>query len=228
MCPNQKVPIVIGVTGHRDLRAGDTETLFTMVTEALQAIRSRFPYSSLRMLNSLAEGADQLCADVALALGIPLYAALPMTFDRYETDFTGDALKRLRMLAARSEAVFVTPRTEPELPEETARTLNIREDAYRQAGLYIATHCDVLLALWNGIPHTAYGCGTAETVAAARGELFIRTADGVPQSFHLPASVVHIRVSRRQHQEQAFAPYFVSPLSGILKDFAPFVEEATE
>jgi hypothetical protein len=217
MRPCHKVPLVIGVTGHRDLRTEDIEALHNMVTEALQAIQSQNPHSSLRMLDSLAEGADQLCADAALALGIPLYASLPLDLQQYEADFSGDALMHLRMLAARSETVFVTPRSEPTLLVEPMLPSNVRDDAYRQAGIYVATHCDVLLALWDGRPHTPFGCGTAETVAAARGELPIRTTDGVPQSFQLPDAVVHIRVSRRQHPEQAFAPCFELTLSQALQ-----------
>ena len=42
-----------------------------------------------------------------------------------------------------------------------------RVEAYEQAGQYVADHCDVLVALWDGRPATGRG-GTEEIVQYAR------------------------------------------------------------
>ena len=73
-----KIPIVVGVTGHRDIRDEDRDALYEAVYRELSALCAKCPHSQIVMLNSLAEGADQLCAEAATALDIPLIAVLPM------------------------------------------------------------------------------------------------------------------------------------------------------
>ncbi len=157
----KKIPIVIGVSGHRRLRAGDLPALRASVREKLSALQADFPHSPLVMLCSLAEGADLLCADASEELGIPLLAALPLPLEEYEKDFSPEGVRCLEKHCARAEQVFVTPRSE-EMPAQG----DFRNHAYRQAGIYVSSHCHILLALWDGRPGE-YGCGTAEAVGFA-------------------------------------------------------------
>lgn len=55
------LPLVVAVTGHRDLVAGETTELRQKVREFLLELAERFPSRRLRLLSSLAEGADQIC-----------------------------------------------------------------------------------------------------------------------------------------------------------------------
>ena len=157
----KKIPIVIGVSGHRRLRPGDLPALRASVREKLSALQADFPHSPLVMLCSLAEGADLLCADASEELGIPLLAALPLPLQEYEKDFSPEGVRCLEKHCARAEQVFVTPRSE-EMPAQG----DFRNHAYRQAGIYVSSHCHILLALWDGRPGE-YGCGTAEAVGFA-------------------------------------------------------------
>lgn len=170
-----KIPVVIGVTGHRHLREEDRDVLFRSVLSALSELRTRCPHSPLVLLNSLAEGADQLCAEAAASLSIPVIAALPLAEAEYARDFTGDALTRFHALLGAAKERFVVPAAEPvfETPD--------RSFAYRQAGIYVAAHSHVLLALWDGEPGTESGCGAAETVQFALDAAY-RGRDGVPLS----------------------------------------------
>ena len=151
--------LVVGVTGHRDLRQEDTDLLADAVAKALSFLRRRYPGRELRMLCSLAAGADLLCADAAKHLAVPLLAALPLPLTDYEADFSPE--DRLRLLAhcRRAEAVFPAPPIE-EPPAEPGQDF-----FYRQAGIYVAEHCRLLLALWDGGPGKPTGCGTAEAVS---------------------------------------------------------------
>ena len=74
---DQNIPIMVGVTGHRQMREQDAETIALSVKSELRKLQSCSPNSPLVMLSSLAEGGDLLCADIADELGIPLIAALP-------------------------------------------------------------------------------------------------------------------------------------------------------
>ncbi len=209
--PQAYAPFVIGVTGHHDLRAEDAQALRALVGEALKAIRLQCAPRPLLMLSSLCEGGDQLCAGVGLALGVAQHAALPMPLPQYAADFKGTAREALYALIEQCETAFTVPRTELPLPGAPTREA-LQSDAYRQASLYVAAHCDVLLALWDGAAHTPNGCGTAETVAAARGSLAVRTADGDATVLHKPRAVVHILTPRRTRPRQTVTPGFALPL----------------
>lgn len=152
------VPIVIGVTGHRDLREKDVPRLRELVRAELQKLTTEYPHSPLVMLNSLADGADLLCAEVAAELGISLKCPLPMSIDDYRLGFDADTVTHMEMMLAYADDVFVAPSVEP-LPREVNR-----DYYYRQAGIYVAEHSHVLLALWDGSTAKSDGCGTAETV----------------------------------------------------------------
>ena len=153
-----RIPLTVGVTGHRAIRPEDRPALMAGVKQELERLRRTYPHTPLVMVNSLAEGADQLCAQAALEMGIPLAAALPMEQTEYEKDFEGAALDSFRSLCRQAEQRFVVPASEaaPSAPD--------RNFFYRQAGIYVSAHCHVLLALWDGGPGRSSGCGTAEAV----------------------------------------------------------------
>ena len=151
-----KIPLVIGVTGHLNLREQDRETLKTAVRQEIGKLRERCPHTPAVMLCALARGADLLCADAAEELGLPLRAVLPMERAEYEKDFPPEDLARLAHHLERAEKVYVAPAAEENPGEES------REFLYRQAGIHIAEHSHVLLALWDG--KEGRTGGTADTV----------------------------------------------------------------
>ena len=152
-----KIPIVIGVTGHRDLRQQDIPILRRMVRAELEKLKNGYPHSELVMLNSLASGADSLCAEEALPLGFRLVCPLPLPVEEYRKDFDEAEIRVFERLLSSAESVFVAPDLEPERPD--------RDFRYRQAGLFVASHCHGLLSLWDGSVAKPDGCGTAEIVA---------------------------------------------------------------
>ncbi len=140
----------IGVSGHRDLSRYDVDLLRDRVRHALG--RFRRDGRTCRMLNSLAEGADQLCAEAALELGYKLICPLP--FDGYRGDFSGEALECFdRLLGCAADSFYVSVSSN-------------RDAAYLAAGQYVAGNCDVLLAVWDGEPQKS-NCGTEAAVQYA-------------------------------------------------------------
>jgi flavin reductase (DIM6/NTAB) family NADH-FMN oxidoreductase RutF len=154
--------IIVGVTGHRDLRPEDRAVLTEAVKGELERLRALFPHSELQLLCSLAEGADLLCAGAAEELGIPLIAVLPLPLAVYTEDFTPEGRRELDRQLDRAEQVFQAPDAEavPEAGKD-------RDHGYRQAGLYVAVRSHILLALWDGLPGPAAPCGTAAAVSFA-------------------------------------------------------------
>src|SRR5215472_9327005 len=77
-------PYGVGVTGHRAL--GDTaqvEHIRARCHELLATAKAQHP--TIEALTAIAEGADSLFAEEALALGIPLRVVIP--FATYVEDF---------------------------------------------------------------------------------------------------------------------------------------------
>jgi hypothetical protein len=145
----------IGVTGHRKL--ADVAAVEAGVDAALAAIEARFPKEPLRVLSSLAEGADRLVARRVLSRpGARLVAVLPLPVLDYLADFESPQ-SREGFLALLGEAETVI-----EMPAADSRT-----EAYERAGRYVVEQSDVLLAVWDGLPAQGRG-GTAEIVAWAR------------------------------------------------------------
>ncbi len=161
---NGSIPIVIGVTGARLLREEDLPALREAVRNEIRGIRGQCPTSRILLMTGMAEGADQLCAREALAEGCGLIACLPMAQAEYEKDFAGEALESLRELCSLAEETFVVPEAEPHL--------DTRDYLYRQEGIYVAQHCHVLIAVWNGSSEKPDGCGTAETIGFRRNHSY--------------------------------------------------------
>jgi hypothetical protein len=158
------LPLVIGVTGHRDLRRADFPVYRRLVSELFGALRQQYPGTPLRVISALAEGADRLVAEVGLESGCELIAALPLEAGEYERDFP-DSIAEFRSLLARipSEQVFAVPLAEGSTGQSVRETSVHRELQYAQVGDFIALHSHLLVALWDGADSVADG-GTADVV----------------------------------------------------------------
>jgi len=181
-----RLPFVlsVGVTGHRAevLPADSLKSLRSRIRDALLLIaesgdalfereRDCFAPDSprRRFVSPIADGADQVAAEVALELGWDLQAVLPFGRDEYRASLASDeARDRFDALLKRATCVL-------ELPGDRAREL----DAYVMTGRATVAHCDLLIAVWDGRPPRGRG-GTGEVVqlAITRGTAVI----------HLPPS----------------------------------------
>ncbi len=162
MISDERIPLVVGVTAHRAVRPQDEDALRTAVTAELKKLRSRCPHVPMLMLTSLAEGGDLLCAEAAMDLDIPLRVVLPVDRIVHEQDLSEEGRRRFRRCCAAADQVFVAPFTEAVPSGGPDRSFR-----FRQAGIFVSSHCHVLLALWDGGPGTEAACGTAEAVEFA-------------------------------------------------------------
>ncbi|HEY3519486.1 MAG TPA: hypothetical protein VGK80_00410 [Rhodanobacteraceae bacterium] len=157
------VPLVIGVTSHRNIPAREVESIRARVRDLFAQWRRRFPHLPLVVLSALAEGGDQWVAEEGLNLGARLVAPLPLPREMYAQDFT-DAATRTAFdsLCARAHVIQL-----PLLPGHTlidiAQSGLERNRQYAQAGAFVARHCHLLLAIWDGKASDKLG-GTAQVV----------------------------------------------------------------
>lgn len=153
----------VGLTAHRDLRPDQEALLRLRVGKFFRQLQAQFPALPLRLISALADGGDMLVAEEALALGIELVVPLPMAQTEYERDFPQPgSLARFRRLVAQARV-----RELPLAPGNDATAIRERGEArdrqYAQLGMFISSHCQVLLALWDGRASSATG-GTAQVV----------------------------------------------------------------
>ena len=195
----RKIPIIVGITGHRDIREEDKEQLKEAVSKQLSDIKKLCPHSDIVVLTSLAKGSDLLCAEVAKTK-YHLYIVLPMERTIYKeaqqfNQSDGDLFDKFYD-EAKQEQKFVTTNietpdkdieklvedltklTKTQFPEPENKEIlkKAQKFLYRQAGIYIVSHCHILLALWDGEvakkeeelnKEMKIECGTAEVVRIA-------------------------------------------------------------
>lgn len=152
--------LVIGVTSHRNLVAGEVDGLRARVRDFLRRLREQYPELPLTVVSALAAGGDQLVAEEALELGCRLIAPLPLPRGDYERDFDTVAdRERFARLCDRATVIVVGP--EPDAPATGGE--RSRDWHYARAGVYVASHCHLLLAIWDGRSAVRPG-GTAQVV----------------------------------------------------------------
>lgn len=160
------VPIIIGITGHRDLRKEDVLGLGLKVKAILKEIRRKYKNTPIKVVSPLAEGADRLVARIALkANNVSLIVPLPVPRSEYEKDFkTVESKKEFaELLDQAKEDVYELPLLEGNTLENIQGNSENRNRQYAYVGAYVALHSQILIALWNGKDTRETG-GTAEIV----------------------------------------------------------------
>jgi hypothetical protein len=151
-------PVTVGITGHRPNRLPlGPESVSRRIADVLSAIkRINANATSFLAQSAVAEGADRLFAEAALAQGFALHALLPFRNDDYQRTF-GDtsATSSYRRLLKKAGTVTELPGS---LDDEKA--------AYESVGHRIADTSDVLIAVWDGKPSQGRG-GTPEIIEHA-------------------------------------------------------------
>lgn len=136
----------IGFTGHQGLSVEVSELV-------RKALSSELSGHAVHGFCSLAEGSDQIFAQLVLELNGTLTAVIPSR--GYESTFNSDdALARFEKLLLASEDVIRLEFTKP------------TEEAFWAAGQRVVEESDRVIAVWDGKPAGGLG-GTADVVAYA-------------------------------------------------------------
>ena len=157
----------VGVTGHRFLDEKREPVILEAIEKAIDHVVQAYPDHYLTVLSPMALGADLMVTRALLGREdtwlIPVLAVPreEYIFDLGETDKHhedyGSAEQRQEFrhwLSERAVDVIEMP------PSAT------RNEAYLSTGEFIAKHCDVMIALWDGQPAKGLG-GTGDVVDLA-------------------------------------------------------------
>ena len=136
----------IGITGHQSRDGIDWSWVKNTIRVELSKI-----VGVEQCLSSLAAGSDQVFAEVALDLGIPVLAVIPVR--GYERYFRGDDLARYRRLRHQCKVTQLN-------------WCGDDERAFFEAGKTIVEKSDMMLAVWDG-KQAEGGGGTGDVVIFA-------------------------------------------------------------
>ncbi len=156
---NNKLPITLGISGHRDLREQDKEILRQSIRKIFKFLRQHYPNNLLELISPLAEGADTLVAQVALEEKMPLIVPLPLPVAQYLLDF--ETPEVFTKLLKQAQTVIEMPLLDGE--DNLSTYGKARTQQYVQVGAYVARQCFILIALWDGLPLEKAG-GTSQVV----------------------------------------------------------------
>ena len=145
------IPLVVAVTGHRDLVPEELPNIRAKVRQFLEELREKNPTRRLRVMTALAEGADRLVAHEALAIGAEIIVPLPMPREIYETDFETEASREeFNALCNSAVEILELPFAHKNTAADIAGHGDARNLQYAQLGVFLCAHCHILLALWDG------------------------------------------------------------------------------
>jgi hypothetical protein len=177
---DMRVPLVIGAIGHRDLLPSEIPQHAQRIRDFLVSLQQRYPDLRVTLLTSLADGADRLVADVAKSQAIPVVYVLPMPTDLYERDFTPESLAEYRQLL-NSGNVLTLPLVRGNTAADVTHPGAARDLQYAQLGAFIAAHCHILLALWDG-QVTGPAGGTAQVIRFHQDDYMPGLSSGEPRT----------------------------------------------
>jgi hypothetical protein len=157
------VPLLVGITGHRELPPADEPSLRDALRSVLDEIVQSAPHTRVVVLSTLASGSGLLGAEVALDAGLPVVACIPAERDAYERDFTEPELPRFRRALEGCAHVVVVAH-----PDADAGGL-------AATAWHLTFHSHILVALWDGSPPRA-GTRTSDVVRLRETGLVAATA----------------------------------------------------
>lgn len=241
-----RLPFVFsaGVTGHRkealpsdvcaELEKRLQDTLAALKEQALKVAAGEAHFyadepAKLIFVSPLADGADQIGARVALALGFELHAILPFARAQYRDRLSDDEARAgFDALVDRASCVL-------ELPGSLEQQL----DAYVMTGRATVAHCDLLIAVWDGLaPRGRGGTGEVVELALVNGTPVVHVPIGVREPMHLlwsgfdPEVITHAvektteRPLEKPYLEQVMSALFAPPPEPQEREFlAAFMSE---
>jgi hypothetical protein len=195
--PKPRLALRVGVTGHHleHLHRDHIHELQKQIHQVLQSLKQfalEHPRVStsyrerdepiLRLVSSLAEGAERYAAHQAISLGYELQCALPFARDEYRNDFKEEpsAQEFNRLLDNTQVTTAIL---------ELDGSRDRQKESYLAAGRVILSQSDVLLAIWDGQDPREDDC-TAQIVAEAglRNVLTIRIDPADPNHIYYPVT----------------------------------------
>lgn len=146
------LPLVITVTGHRELHPDDVPRLESQLRIFFGELMAKYPDTPLLLMSAMGPGADLLAARVATEMrGIELVAVLPWppgVCDEYS--HRGGDRAAFETLLAQASRTICLPLPDGITEPRLAESADDRESCFATVGRYLTRQCEALLAIWDG------------------------------------------------------------------------------
>lgn len=151
MNKENKIPFIIGITGHIDIHNDCIENVKQSIKDVISKIKVSLPDTPIYFFSPLAEGADRIGAEVALEMNCKLICPLPLEEDEYENDFKSlESKEEFQSLLTKAYKSYFVGYSEDNSHLNVIESSRRREQ-YRKIGEHIADRCNLLIACWDGI-----------------------------------------------------------------------------
>ncbi len=176
-CKHERIPIFIGVTGHRDVRTDgdDEQKMKAAVKKAMDDICKKREYTDFILLTALAEGADRIAAEAIIEMAeeqkkrkrnrakrnIRFAAILPMNENEYFTEGELENIKKKFLNSEHCAFVYTMPDQQTPLSDGKISYDDLR---YRETARFISDNTLATIALWDGLTIDSNSAGTGVAV----------------------------------------------------------------
>ncbi len=144
------VHLTVGVTAHRNLLPAHEPAIRRELEALFDTLEREFPQTPLQVLCPLAEGGDRLFARVARERKIPLIVPLPLPRKYYLRDFPSAESREEFAELSRGATILELPLTPNISLAQVSRSGKARDREYAQLGVFVSSHSQILVALWDG------------------------------------------------------------------------------
>jgi len=147
------LPLIIAVTGHRDLHPDDVPRVEGQLREFFRGLMRTYENTPLLLLSALGPGADRLAAKVATDMpGVDLAAVLPWPKGVCEgLRHRGGDVNEFETLLALAEHVICLPLPDGMIESELAGSPDSHQQSFEAVGRYLTRHCQALISIWDGV-----------------------------------------------------------------------------
>lgn len=217
------VPLVVAVTGHRDLVPEEIPQIRDRVSKLLQDLRTEYPSNRLTVMSPLAEGADMLVAEVADEMGLELVVPLPKPKQEYLRNFSSDnARQQFEKYCSKARHVIELAYTIPPAAEGFDPQDWQNSYPYALLGTFLCAHCHILLAIWDGLESDKLG-GTAQVVKFHHDDVMPGLTPDTAASQRMLVDdesdlVFHIPCSRSKWKNEKKSPFTLDDACWFTKD----------
>lgn len=151
----------IGVSGHRDLKRSEIPQYREKIRAIIKEKREEYDDREITIITPLAEGADQLVANVAKELGVGYEVILPLPLELYRKDFSQEAYEEFYALYSSAKEIATIPIPLDTSIEEMSDYGKKRDTQYLKVGQEVVERSDFMIFLWDSIVNHKRG-GTAD------------------------------------------------------------------
>ena len=143
-----KIPITIGIIGHRD--ANTTRDHKQKIEMMFIDLAAKYPNSPVFLFSSIADGADRFVAKIFLDLKrsnelynekFELIVPMPFEYEEYKKDFDDNSNKEFDDLLKQAKRKFCI---------RCSGKKNEKTQYYLETGRFVADSSLILIALWDG------------------------------------------------------------------------------